>query len=259
MRYVRQRILQLDEIKQQREFRKNEISLKLIPLWQRLSIDQQQQEQFMAQHHGLTSNDLQEYESELERMIELKEKRIGDFIAGARKEIARLWSILYFSDDERREFGAAFTDEYSDELLEEHESQISKLQLLVEDRKYMLERVDRHMKLIEEIRAFKATTNDPSRLLTKSHRDPGRLLREEKFRKRVSRELPKVERELKGALQEHYVTHGSHFLVYGEPYIEKIGTENPWSTNNVTSRYMVKYFSSKNPLAQAQLYWRRLS
>jgi hypothetical protein len=34
--------------------------------------------------------------------------------------------------------------------------------------------------------------SDPNRLFGKGQRDPGRLLREEKFRRRIARELPKV-------------------------------------------------------------------
>lgn len=66
------------------------------------------------------------------------------------------------------------------------------MQLRLEDHKYLFERVERHMKLVEEVKQFEATTNDPSRLFGKGQRDPGRLLREEKFRKRISKEMPKV-------------------------------------------------------------------
>lgn len=37
-----------------------------------------------------------------------------------------------------------------------------------------------------------ASMSDPNRLFGKGQRDPGRLLREEKFRRRIAREMPKV-------------------------------------------------------------------
>lgn len=80
----------------------------------------------------------------------------------------------------------------TDEVLEAHENEISRLRLEVEDSKYILDRIDKYMQLKEEIEEFEASTRDPNRLFGKGQRDPGRLLREEKFRKRVDRELPKV-------------------------------------------------------------------
>ncbi|CAO3585138.1 unnamed protein product [Absidia cylindrospora] len=78
------------------------------------------------------------------------------------------------------------------------------------------------MKLLQEIQDFEASTNDPKRLFGKGQRDPGRLLREEKFRKRISRELPKSKRDLEGALYEFQDTTGFPFTVYGECYLDQL-------------------------------------
>ena len=44
----------------------------------------------------------------------------------------------------------------------------------------------------QEEKELAAAASDQSRLLGRGRRDPGRLLREEKMRKRVTREKPKV-------------------------------------------------------------------
>jgi hypothetical protein len=157
----------------------------------------------------------------------LKQERVGDFIYTAREELQALWDQLYYSDAQKQQFQPAFTEDLTDTILEAHENEISRLSLELEDSKYILERIEKHMKLKNEIEEFEATTSDPNRLFsTKGQRDPGRLLREEKFRKRISRELPKVRKELEGSLLEYEALKGHPFLVYGKNYYKVISEEN---------------------------------
>lgn len=52
---------------------------------------------------------LSQYESEHERMLELKRESMSIFIANARTEIERLWDELILGEEERGAF-APFTD-----------------------------------------------------------------------------------------------------------------------------------------------------
>jgi len=54
-------------------------------------------------------------------------------------------------------------------------------------------------------------------------RDPTRLLREEKMRKRIAKELPKVEAELRKVLENYDLEYGRPFLVLGENYLDEMG------------------------------------
>jgi protein regulator of cytokinesis 1 len=53
-------------------------------------------------------------------------------------------------------------------------------------------------------------------------RDPGKLLREEKMRKRITKELPKVEADLRKVLEAWEDEYGRPFLVHGERYIDEL-------------------------------------
>ena len=53
-------------------------------------------------------------------------------------------------------------------------------------------------------------------------RDPTRLLREEKMRKRIAKELPKVEQELRKTLEAFEDEYGRPFLVCGERYLDEM-------------------------------------
>jgi protein regulator of cytokinesis 1 len=53
-------------------------------------------------------------------------------------------------------------------------------------------------------------------------RDPGKLLREEKMRKRIAKELPKVEADLKKILEQWEDEYGRPFLVLGDRYLDEL-------------------------------------
>lgn len=53
-------------------------------------------------------------------------------------------------------------------------------------------------------------------------RDPGKLLREEKMRKRIAKELPKIEADLKKTLEKWEDEYGRPFLVLGERYLDEL-------------------------------------
>lgn len=153
----------------------------------------------------------------------MKQERIGDFIQTAKEELASLWDRLYYNEKQRGQFQPDQCDDnITDVVLEAYENEISRLQLELEDSKYILELIEKHMKLKKEVEEFEATTSDPNRLFGKGNRDPGRLLREERFRKRISRELPKVVKELEGALLEYEALKSHPFLVYGKSYFDVI-------------------------------------
>ncbi|KAF1804907.1 microtubule associated protein-domain-containing protein [Mucor lusitanicus] len=223
MKYIAKRIRELEEQKQQVESRKEEMIVSLKHLWNRLHIDQQECEVFLMANRGLTTKDLDKFEAELTKLNALKQERIGDFLQTAKEELASLWDKLYYTDKQRAQFQPdQHQDHVTDVVLEAYENEISRLQLELEDSRYILELIEKHMKLKKEVEEFEATTSDPNRLFGKGNRDPGRLLREERFRKRISRELPKVVKELEGALLEYEALKSRPFLVYGRPYFDVI-------------------------------------
>src|SRR5947208_2206642 len=97
-------------------------------------------------------------------------------------------------------FHPAFSDVYTDALLEAHEMEISRLQTLLDQRGPLLAMIERHQTLLNDRNSLEASSQDSSRLMSRGGnsgaRDPTRLLREEKMRKRIAKELPKLERDL---------------------------------------------------------------
>lgn len=86
----------------------------------------------------------------------------------------------------------SLTDEHTEELLIIHEEEIRRLK---EDRRMkgpLLHSIRKYFDILEDEKELAAAAGDQSRLLGRGPRDPGRLLREEKMRKRVTKEKPRV-------------------------------------------------------------------
>jgi protein regulator of cytokinesis 1 len=140
---------------------------------------------------------INEYEDELARLNELKRQNLHLFVEEARCKLQELWDALYFSEEEMLDFTPAFSDVCSDALLSAHEAEIARLEALKEQRLPILQKIDRHRELIKERNELAQSSQDASRLMARGQkgekRDPGKLLREEKMRKRIAKDLPKVE------------------------------------------------------------------
>lgn len=201
--------VELEETKTRREIQIQDMYDQLEALWRRLGVPDESMDGFVEENRGSTVENVKAYEDELERMLDLKRERMSTFIENARSEIERLWDDLMVGEEERADFvpladGASFetfsgpnlmfrsVDEHTEELLTIHEDEITRLK---EERKLkgpLLINIKKWFDISEDEKELAASALDQSRLLGRGPRDPGRLLREEKMRKRVTKEKPRV-------------------------------------------------------------------
>ncbi|KAL1874372.1 hypothetical protein VTK73DRAFT_398 [Phialemonium thermophilum] len=219
----------LAEEKKSREKRLKDLKTAVEALWEKLGVEEKERKAFLNSNRGCGVRQINEFEDELGRLNELKHQNLHLFVEDARYKLQELWDALYFSEDEMLEFTPAFSDVYSDALLEAHEREISRLEALKEQRAPTLALVDKHKSLVRERDELAASSQDASRLMMKGQkgerRDPGKLLREEKMRKRIAKELPKVTAELKKILERWEDEYGRPFLVHGERYLDILEEE----------------------------------
>ena len=216
----------LMEEKRGRERRIAQLRATIEELWERLSVDPNEQKHFLASNRGCGLRTINEFEDELSRLNELKRQNLHIFVEEARIKLQELWDALYFSEEEMLEFTPAFSDVCSDALLSAHEAEISRLESLKEQRLPILSKIDRHRELIKERTDLQQSSQDASRLMGRGQkgekRDPGKLLREEKMRKRIAKDLPKVEADLKATLEAYEGEWGRPFLIHGERYLDEL-------------------------------------
>ena len=222
---------QLSEEKKNREKRLRDLKTAVEALWEKLGIDEAETKGFLNANRGCGNRQINEFEDELARLNELKKQNLHLFVEDARVKLQEMWDSLYFSEDEMLEFTPAFSDVYSDALLEAHEREVSRLEALKEQRAPILGLVDRHKTLIKERDDLTASSQDASRLMMRGQkgekRDPGKLLREEKMRKRIAKELPKVAADVRKALERWEDEYGRPFLVFGDRYLDEMEDASP--------------------------------
>ena len=216
----------LVEEKRGRERRLKELKSTVENLWDRLGVEEPDRKTFIAGNRGCGLRSINEFEAELDRLNELKRQNLHLFVEDARYKLQELWDGLYFSEEEMLEFTPGFSDVYSDALLSAHEAEIARLEALKEQRAPTLALIDKHRSLIKDREDLALSSQDASRLLIKGtkgeKRDPTRLLREEKMRKRLTKELPKVEAELTKTLEKWEDDYGRPFLVHGKRYLDEL-------------------------------------
>ncbi|GAB1320354.1 Microtubule bundling protein [Madurella fahalii] len=221
----------LSDEKKNRERRLKDLKNAVEALWEKLAVEEQERKAFLNSNRGCGIRQINEFEDELARLNELKRQNLHLFVEDARFKLQELWDALYLSEDEMLEFTPAFSDVYSDALLEAHEREIARLEVLKEQRAPTLALVEKHRTLVHERDELAASSQDASRLMMRGQkgekRDPGKLLREEKMRKRIAKELPKVTAELRKALEKWEDEYGRPFLVHGERYLDFIEVDEP--------------------------------
>jgi len=94
----------LEDTKRRREAHIQAMYDQLEGLWKRLGVSESDMDAFVDTHRGSTEETVQEYEEELERMLELKRERMGTFVGSAREEIVKLWDDLMVGEEERADF-----------------------------------------------------------------------------------------------------------------------------------------------------------
>jgi protein regulator of cytokinesis 1 len=215
--------------KKNREKRLNNLKTAVDALWEKLGVEEKERKAFLNANRGCGVRQINEFEDELARLNELKHQNLHLFVEDARYKLQELWDSLYLSEDEMLEFTPAFSDVYSDALLEAHEQEIARLEALREQRAPTLALVEKHRTLVHDRDELAASSQDASRLMLKPQkgekRDPGKLLREEKMRKRITKELPKVSAELRKLLDKWEDEYGRPFLVHGERYLDVLDAD----------------------------------
>jgi Ase1/PRC1/MAP65 family protein len=222
--------------KRGRERKLAELKSTVEDLWERLGVEEPDKKAFLMGNRGCGMRQINEFEDELSRLNELKRQNMHLFVEDARCRLQELWDGLYFSEEEMLDFTPAFSDVYSDALLSAHEAEISRLQVLMEERAPTLDMIENHRTLVKDRNDLAAASQDATRLIHKKgeKRDPTRLLREEKMRKRIAKELPKVEVQLRKILEKWEDEYGRPFLVHGERYLDEL--EASAAQRNVPAR-----------------------
>lgn len=151
----------------------------------------------------------------LDELEVLKSEKMEQFIQATRQDLVELWDKCYYSQNQRDKFAPFFDTNYNDELLSVHEKEVERLKNYHEANRDLFQKVAKRQDLWKKMLELEAKQKDPGHLLKAKGNT---LLLEERDRKRVNKQLPKIEQELMDEMAQFLEVHGRPFLVGGVSY-----------------------------------------
>ncbi|XP_069139805.1 protein regulator of cytokinesis 1-like isoform X2 [Argopecten irradians] len=193
-------------------------------LWDRLDISSDDRAVFSEGKEGVKPAVIQALKQEITRCEKLKYEHMQRFVESTRRELVEWWDKCYFSQQQRAAFKHFhIADDYTEELLEIHDKEVARVRQLYDNHHQLYENVARWEVLFKQMLEFERKACDPNRFNNRG----GNLLQEEKARKKLLKELPKVEEEVKDNIAEWEKANGQQFLVEGERFMDYI--ESRWT------------------------------
>ncbi|QQP39288.1 Uncharacterized protein FKW44_020120, partial [Caligus rogercresseyi] len=155
------------------------------------------EEGFLAENGGSSPSELKELQFRVDELELLKVQHMERFLVAARRELDAWWDACFYTQRQRSLFCPYFSHEYSEELLVEHEEEIGKLKAYFRGNESLFHLVEQRQTLWNKKLELEQKAKDPNRFQGKSTD----FLKEERDRKRVEKQLPKIEENLEDAME----------------------------------------------------------
>ncbi|XP_065353031.1 protein regulator of cytokinesis 1-like isoform X2 [Cloeon dipterum] len=185
--------------------------LKLANLWDRLEVDPMVRTIFLENYPGIRKTTRKELRNEITRCEELKKQNLERFTLRMRDELLGLWEQCHMSEEERAAFEPFRSLDFTEELLELHEAEVKRLEMYFADNREIFDLLSKRAELWDRMCQLEHAATDSNRLNNRG----GQLLKEEKERKQIQKELPKVEERVKKLIHAREEANGEPFLLNG--------------------------------------------
>ncbi|XP_054707724.1 protein regulator of cytokinesis 1-like isoform X2 [Uloborus diversus] len=187
---------------------------KLSDLWGRLEISESEKNDFLAEHNDYKASTLQSIKEEIDRCEEVKRKNLKTYICNLREELKSLWKTCFTSDEKKKNFTFFELDDFSEESLQAHESEVEKWRIFSAKIESIRKKIEKRDKLWDLLIVLENKERDPNRYQNRR----GNLLKEEREKKKLAKDLPALENEIFLAIQKFENENETKFLYHGENY-----------------------------------------
>ncbi|KAL0828899.1 hypothetical protein ABMA28_003802 [Loxostege sticticalis] len=215
---------ELQERFEQTNNRVLELRERLSKLWDCLDEDMIYRDNFLHAHPGCHPQTEAAIKEEIKRCDQIKRQKIQVFVANVRTKIKLMWDSVLYSQAQREEFVHYYQDIFTEDTLTLHELYLDKITKFYNENKHIFELVMTRRNLWLKMTELENRATEPGRY----HNRGGQLLREEKERKAIASNLPKIEAQLRELVTEYEAKNGTTFTVDGKPLIQLI--EDEWET-----------------------------
>ncbi|MPC16154.1 Protein regulator of cytokinesis 1 [Portunus trituberculatus] len=165
-------------------------------------------------------------DEELERVKVLRLHNLALFVEKMHKELTVWWDKCYVGQEEQDRIKAMTADDVGEDVLSLLEGEVERWKNYYNENEELLSTVNHFLSLFNHMLELRNRDKDPSRLFNTRG---GALLQEEKAKKKVRNELPRVQKRLETlavAWQKH---NNTPFLVHGEELMTYL--DHLWGTH----------------------------
>ncbi|XP_048360591.1 protein regulator of cytokinesis 1-like isoform X2 [Sphaerodactylus townsendi] len=188
-------------------------------LWGRLQWSQEQQEEHKRITSKLSiSEALRMWEELLQNLEVQKKEQLKDLTLKVRQQLDSYWQQCFYSDEQRAAFQPFFSDNFTEDLLSQHDQELLKMKSMFENNKLMYNGVHQWTATWDRFIELEKKSTDPSRLLNRG----GTLLKDERERSKLQRQLVKLSEDLKKSIENWEKENGCDFLVNSKRFSETI-------------------------------------
>lgn len=215
---LKQLLSQLQERKAENERRCSAFRTKIQQLWERLQIPQEERETLSEHMVKSKKRNIEALQAEVQRLEVLKMQSMKSVIEAIRAEIALFWERCFYSQEQQQAFVPYRADDFTEELLDQHEAEVRTLKKYYEDHRELFEGVTKWQENWTLYLELDKKANDPARFNNRG----GNLLKEEKQRTDLQKSLPKLEKCLKAQIDDWEQEHGREFLINSQKFLEYV-------------------------------------
>ncbi|XP_023698850.1 protein regulator of cytokinesis 1-like isoform X2 [Paramormyrops kingsleyae] len=215
-------LAQLEERKAENEALCSSYRRQIQELWDRLQVPQVERDQLSEHMVTCKKRNMEALAAELQRLDQLKMENIRVFTEAVRAELASYWEKCFFSAEQQQDFVPYHHEEFSEELLRLHEDELQRLRQHFEEHQELYEGVHQWQENWLLFLELEKKATDPSRFTNRG----GNLLKEEKQRADLQKNLPKLEKKLKAQIDVWEQEQGREFLIDGKKFLQFV--EEQW-------------------------------
>uniref|UniRef100_A0A6I8Q3X8 Protein regulator of cytokinesis 1, gene 2 n=1 Tax=Xenopus tropicalis TaxID=8364 RepID=A0A6I8Q3X8_XENTR len=190
-------------------------------LWSRLLVPQDEQETCQKSPLCPIANSIKLWENELIRLEDLKKANLKDVVLKIREELKMYWDKCFYSTEQRKSFTPYYNDDFTEELLSQHDEEVVRMRLQYEKCREMLDAVNKWETSWGQFVLLEKKATDPNRFSNRG----GSLLKEEKERAKLQKMLSKLEEELKSRIEAWETEQGCAFLLKGHRFMDYITSQ----------------------------------
>ncbi|ODV79258.1 uncharacterized protein CANTADRAFT_26241 [Suhomyces tanzawaensis NRRL Y-17324] len=208
-------------------------------LWKKFDEKTEYVEQFLAANNSLSDVSILNFKIELNQLIIKRSKYIEKFIYDSRKEIETYWDNMFYTTEERKAF-KFYENSYKDQdqvdidinqsginddkelILLEHEQELEKLKLEYSEKEKILQLNNQLQALLKDQEFLRESSKDSSRLLSKNSCKI--LLNEEKLRKKIHKQLPRVIDSLKNEIRVYNLERNTLLKINGTDFYQRVSS-----------------------------------